>query len=159
MRNTRSNVPCPNNCGCRWWNREFDTTNSDLANGKWVWVWKCRNCSLTQPIVTHGHARHQTEFGMVTRAQERILKRLRDAIMAFDNVLGNYEMKRFEVKISESGTASLVAETGRKGDEGTAMELFRTIRHLFVGPNGCVSCYEKDSKVVRGLKNCLAVTV
>jgi hypothetical protein len=79
----------------------------------------------------------------MTSAQERKVESIRkDLESVFFNGHKNPEIKKFEVKESELGFVSLIAEVGGVGDEGTCAEILCRERiHVFIGKNGAITYF------------------
>ena len=95
---------------------------------------ECCNCHFVRPYIV----RRKPAAGQTTEAQETAIDMLREQILAHDSMgQPGYEYKKFEATLLDFGTVSLVTEVGRVGDEGKLGEvLFRTYRHIFIGPAG-----------------------
>jgi hypothetical protein len=81
------------------------------------------------------------ENSTMTKAQVKVINRLREDILDHDGYSNNYEYKRFEIDISNRSKIVFLATTvGLKNDEGTmASVLARTQRHVAIGPRGGLS--------------------
>lgn len=88
----------------------------------------------------------------MTPKQVKAIEQLKEKVLANDGYnTENYEYKQFEAKELEYGDVSLVTIVGRIGDEGTMASLFRTHRHIFIGPNGGLTL-ANPAKWVKGKK-------
>lgn len=80
----------------------------------------------------------------MTKAQEKMINNIKywmEKDLFFDKE--KYEVKKFEVE-ETAYFVSVVGEVGLKGDEGTlASVICRNRFHLFVGPKGGISYYNK----------------
>lgn len=64
-----------------------------------------------------------------------------------------YEWKVIEVGENQHGWTMVYAVIGRKGDEGTTMQLFcRSRIQIWIGRKGGLKAISKDAKIVRGRK-------
>jgi len=77
----------------------------------------------------------------MTTTQEKRIEELRQAILLSDGLgeahVDGHEYKRFEVTDHECGLVFVLAEVGRKDDEGTMASIYaRTRRHICIGRRG-----------------------
>lgn len=92
----------------------------------------------------------------MTKAQERMVERLKRAVEEQDLLSHNYEIKSIEVKeIVMDRLVVFTSETGLKGDEGTAAAILcRDLRYIEIGPRGGLKGYGHNDRRIRG-RRCL----
>lgn len=107
----------------------------DFADGKTTYIWRCENCGTRTP--KQMQKPHVRKPGF-TPAQEKSIALIKERLLEkhYGDSSPMYEMKEFDVK-DEGWFASVVAETGMKGDEGTAASILCRRRvHVAVGRCG-----------------------
>ena len=85
----------------------------------------------------------------LTNSQEQALERAIIQIFRNNAITPNYTLRRLEISQSEWGTVSL-SMTIDNGMPGTVGHIFPINAHLFVGPRGGYTCYDRDGRRTTG---------
>lgn len=102
------------------------------------------------------------KMGTMTDTQRRVVYQLARALMERgglgERYMAEYEFKQFEIKWGLRGSFYVVAEVGRKGDEGSMASIICRDRwHIAVGPRGGLTNLNaaRYSKRRKGFHNCV----
>jgi hypothetical protein len=139
----RQNVYCPQCKACRYWSKDsdFDPETKDFKN-----FWACDNCNYKKPIIKRKRKLIDTEWGQMTAAQERAIKRMLKDCVEHDTRMDGGHIKHFEVT-NHGAFVCVVMETGRENDENTLASVFcRVRRQVFIRKGGGISIVDRSSK-------------
>lgn len=123
-------------------------------------VWECTNCHKQSPAKKQSPMKKNAMFeGVeVTSQQKKTLEKLKADILEKDGG-PEYEYKKFEIQPFQSdSTICLLAEVGRKDDEGTERAITERIkRYIFIGERGNVELANpQQDEIVTGYKNVIS---